>query len=725
MVRKAPYGTWESPITASLITASSIKLTDVLVDSVTSKVYHIENRPSERGRAVLVETESGRDVVGKEANVRTGVQEYGGAAAIVYDGRAYYSNYTDGRVYQIHLSGNLTGEAEPVTPDNPAYRYANFDVHPIYPHLLIAVLEDHTNDTPATIVTTLHIINTKTKTISLFVSGADFYAQPKFSPDGNHVAWLEWNHPDMPWDGARLFIADVKATRPDTSNTGADILDIQLKPTNLIHVAGERGKISAGYPSWLPGPPRLIFTSDSASGYQTPYVYYLDNSTTFCPFDSTVNRDFAPPAWSLSTFPYTPILGGTAAIWAGISSDGGREQLYLVSTSHNGPWTPQTIQEAESYVSIDCLKGLPGGLEFVFVGGKVDGDKELVKGRWALPAGAAKEQSQNEGKLHNHVELTVLRSTTTEEAIRLRAYISHPRPITVPSASVDNSQSGANQGELYINYYPPFNPEYAGSDIADERPPCVVNVHGGPTGMLGHGLHWEKQYYTSRGWAWLDVNYGGSSGYGRAYRDRLKGNWGIVDVGDCIRAAKYISASGASIASLDSSVVAADPKRLVIRGGSAGGFTVLSTLSSPLDHDGTQHAGFFAAGTSSYGVSDLKLLSEDTHKFESHYLEGLLGGAIEDIPEVYAERSPINHAEKIVAPLLVLQGEVDRVVPIEQAKTIVEKIKSKGGKVEYHVYEGEGHGWRRAENIKDALERELHFYEKTLMIGVRSTTVNV
>jgi dipeptidyl aminopeptidase/acylaminoacyl peptidase len=269
--------------------------------------------------------------------------------------------------------------------------------------------------------------------------------------------------------------------------------------------------------------------------------------------------------------------------------------------------------------------------------------------------------------------------------------VSRPQPLTLHF-----------DGEpVYVTFFAPTNPDYAGSSIEGERPPCVINIHGGPTGHTDHGLRWSVQYFTSRGWAWVDVNYGGSSGFGRRYVERLVGKWGVVDINDSIRSTRALAAAPYNLI---------DPKRAVIRGGSAGGFTVLAALSIVKDED----LRTFAAATSSFGVSDLKKLADFTHKFESQYLYKLVGGTTEEVPEIYKERSPIYSASRIVVPLLILQGDIDRVVPKEQSEEIYESIKSRGGIVEYKLYAEEGHGWRRDETMCDALEREIGFYEKIL-----------
>ncbi|KAF8803248.1 alpha/beta-hydrolase [Phlegmacium glaucopus] len=636
----APYGTWTSPVTAEAITTGATGIADIIVDRITSEVYHIESRPSEAGRNVLVHTASGQDVVGADWNVRTAVQEYGGAAAIVYNKIAYYSNLSDGNVYQV--SGGAPPER--VTPEGKPYRYACLEPHPKKPHLLVSILEDHTIDNPSDVVTTLVVINTVTKSVHPLVSGADFYALPRFSPDGSHITWQQWHHPDMPWEGGEVYIADVIAD------------DDTLSVKDQIHVAGVRGKVSACYPSWRNND-NLIFTTDE-SGYVNPWKY--TNGKASPVFPKPIAEDFGAPSWSLGNSFYALIdKEGKFGLFGAIKN--GCDVLYL----------PKLIENP--FVVIDSIRTVSLEREqVVFRGQKTDERAAILR--------------------------CSLSSLIKEEFARYhypRDIISQPQPITL--------KVPPNDSPLHVVYYPPYNPKYSGSNnnIEGERPPCVVNIHGGPTGLTEQGLNWETQYYTSRGWGWLDVNYGGSSGYGRKYTERLTNNWGIVDVQDSITAAQTLGSPTYDLI---------DNKRLVIRGASAGGFTVLAALSIASD------VKVFAAATSSYGVSDLRKLYEFMHKFEAKYLDKLIGGTPEEVSEVYTARSPIHHADNIVSPLLILQGEIDAVVPKGQAELIYDSMKKRGGVVEYKLYPGEGHGWRKEENLRDACERELAFYQRALKL---------
>ncbi|KAF7291529.1 Peptidase-S9 domain-containing protein [Mycena kentingensis (nom. inval.)] len=624
----APYGTWNSPISASNITKASVRLAEAVVDSGTGKVYHLEGRPSEGGRNVLVASETGQDAVGKEWNVRSGVHEYGGAPAVVHNGVIYFSHIGDGRVY-MQTAG---GEARPVTPDNKEYRYADIAVHPIHPHILVAIWEDHTNaTTPASVSNKLCVIDTQANVVSELVSGADFYASPKFSPDGSKIVWKNWMLPYMPWETADLFIADFDAQT--------------LAISNSSRIAGGSPSISISYPSWA-NASTILFTSD-ASGYINPWKYDVETRTASPLLPEPLSEDFGEPTWLLGWWPYAVIQQGTSVVFSAFRD--GRAVLYLIDVVSG----TRTLVE-NPYVaiqSVHSVRGRRGGLHRL-PGRRCPGDSSLYL------------NANLERHILHHCFQTFL-------------------------------------GPIHVVYYPPTNPDYTGTSVSGELPPCVVHAHGGPTSFTSQALEITTQYYTSRGWAWLNVNFGGSSAYGRAYIERLAKTWGVVDVEDCIQAAKILSSAEYALI---------DPKRTVIRGGSSGGLTALGAVSTSSDLTA------FAAATSMYGISDLRGLVADTHKFESGYMVGLLGGDLKEIPQIYAERSPVDHADKIVAPLLILQGDIDRVVPKEQSEVIYESIKRRGGVVEYKLYEGEGHGFRKEDTVVDALERELAFYERVLQI---------
>ncbi|KAF8258721.1 alpha/beta-hydrolase [Lactarius quietus] len=620
--RKAPYGTWPSPINADVLVRSSISLVDVLLDPVTRKIYHIERRPSEGGRAVIVDTIANRDVFGPEWNAATKVHEYGGGAAIVHDGTIYFSHSPDGKVYSFKDGS----EPRAVTPAEKPFRYADFDLHPIYRHFLAAVLEDHTNDEPTTVINTLVVINTKTHSLTTIASGADFYAAPRFSPDGAHIAFQQWNHPNMSWQRSTIQIF--------TFGVDGD----QIAYNGEKELAWGQREVSVGHPRWIDSD-TLVFLTDE-SGFLNPSVYTVSAKSADPLLATPVTQDFALPAFTLADSPYT-VLDAEKKIILFSALKNGRSVLYLFE------WKTKSLLPVDNpFVSIGAIRAVD--------------DKTLV---------------------------FQARSTRTPSAIIILT-------ISDPSALHSGSEP------VYATLYPPTNFAYDGSPDPNEKPPCIVNAHGGPTGMAVQGLDWTRQYFTSRGFAWVDVDYSGSAGYGRKYIDRLNGEWGIADITDCASAAKALASRGIT-----------DGARTAIRGGSAGGFTTLAALSQPA----TLPA--FTAGTSLYGISDLtRLAKAGTHKFELRYMDKLMGGTVEEIPEVYMERSPVNNAQNIRIPLLLLQGTEDKVVPPEQAEAIEKIMQAQGRHVETVLFEGEGHGFIKGESIKVALETERIFYEKVFDI---------
>ncbi|OAX36167.1 alpha/beta-hydrolase [Rhizopogon vinicolor AM-OR11-026] len=662
----APYGLWESPITADAIAQDSVAMGDTFVDPVTKDIYYIEQRASERGRSVLLSNNTQKEVFGTNFNARTRVHEYGGSAAIAYNGTVYSSNLADSRVYAAK-----DGKINPITPEDPnkIYRYADFCVHPVHTDLLVAILEDHTDDTPQTVRNSLCVINSTAVTVASLICTEDaqneFYAAPTFSPSGDKLAWQFWTHPDMPWEGGQIYIADVQYD--PTTHT------LSLSGKRLV--AGQANTISACYPLWVSND-KLLFTSDE-SGYANLWEY--TQASTKAVLSSPVEEDFGMPPWTLRNYPFASLdVNGTKVIC--VAWRGGRSVLYVVDIAKGS--LLEIKDQSFDFVSVDHVQRLSEN-NFAFTGlrSNAPGAAMLctLTGSSFVP------------------DFQVLRSTASASSAPLSEdIISLPEPITLQVAGKP----------LHVVYYAPKNPEYAGSSIPGEKPPCVLGVHGGPTGLEGQGLNLLKQYFTSRGYAWLDVNYSGSSCYGRAYVERLKGNWGIADVNDCIDAIQSPKIS---------SVV--DTERTAIRGGSSGGYTVLASIS--LDSSAASKKKFFACATSNYGISNLELLADDTHKFELQYMRKLLGGTKQEVPQVYHDRSPVYFSANIKTPLLVLQGNDDKVVPPPQSWTIIDGIIKSNGQVEAHFFDGEQHGWRTSETIKKAIEFEREWYEKNM---VRSTS---
>ncbi|KZT04597.1 alpha/beta-hydrolase [Laetiporus sulphureus 93-53] len=644
-----PYGTWDSPVSIDLILqAGDAKISDdVFVDPVTSKIYHTEGRPDENGRDTIIASEEGIDVLGKPWDARDGIYEYGGAPAVAFNGTLYFSNYTDGRVYKTTEGG----QPESITPDsNNVVRYANFSVHPKQNHLIVAVLEDHKDPEPSNVINNVCLINANTRTVSTIVSDADFYASPTFSPDGAHIAWVQWNFPDMPFDGSQLYVGDVTVSADETS----------LSVSNATYVAGKASTVSATFACWASNDV-VLFTSDE-SGFINPWMYSVSSHKAGPILSKPIKDDFGVGKWTLSwNFGAAMDLEAKKSLF--ISMREGRSVIYVVDVARG---TANCLDCP--YVNITTFKRA-GDNRAVFLGQKRDNSANVIL--------CTLEGSDEQPEL-SYKEL----KNSTEIPDDVKASISYAQPITL-----ENDAGEA----LYVIYYPPTNVDYTGPE--DERPPCVVDAHGGPTGIAYQSLQWLVQYFTSRGFAWMDVNYSGSSGYGRAYVNRLLGQWGVLDVKDIVSAIKQISSAPRLLV---------DPKRTAIRGESSGGYDALMTICS--------HPDAYTAATSQYGIADLTTLAQHTHKFESRYIDELVGGTWNDNPQLYDSRSPVNLASSIKTPLLVLQGLADNVVPPEQAQAIVVAIMKQGGTVESITFPGEGHGWRKAETIKKAYESELGFY---------------
>ena len=630
MSQTASYGTWKSPITSDLIVAGTIRLGEIRLDG--EDVYWLEGRPTEGGRYVVVKRSpdgTTTDITPSEFNVRTRVHEYGGGAYIVYDGTIYFSNFSDQRLYK-QAPGVFP---EPLTPEM-AYRYADAVIDDGRDRL-ICVREDHTGDGEAvnTIVAVPLIGGEGSggNGGTVMVSGASFYASPRLSPDGLKLAWICWNHPDMPWDGTELWVADVM---PDGSLNNSQ--KIAGSPTESIF-----------QPEWSPDGV-LYFVSDRTNWWNL-YRWNPDLSEDIEPLCSK-DAEFGLPQWifTMSTYGFE---SADALICTYI--EGGMQQVARLHTK--------------------TLALTPVGLPYSSIGGlRVNGTiAAFGAGSPTKPGAIATLDLASEA-------IEELRYSSTVEVDE--EYLSIPKVIEFPTT---------NGLTAYGFYYPPTNKDYTAPD--DETPPLLVKIHGGPTASTSATFDLRIQYWTSRGIAILDVNYGGSTGYGREYRERLKGQWGIVDVDDCVNGATYLVQQGK-----------ADGDRLMIDGGSAGGYTTLAALA---------FRDTFKAGASYYGVSDAEALAKDTHKFESRYLDSLIG-AYPQQKALYVERSPIHFTDQLSCPVIFFQGDEDKIVPPNQAEMMVDVLKAKGLPVAYVLFEGEQHGFRKAENIKRALDAELYFYSR-------------
>jgi len=637
MDRVAPYGSWASPLRADLVARSARRLSQPRLDR--ELVYWLEGRPHEGGRQVVVRARGGgspEDVTPESANVRTLVHEYGGGDFLIRAGQLIYADLNQSGIQRLSAGG-----PRPLEGTLARARYADFDLSPDG-RWLVAVEEEHREG--GEVENRIVAFDLAGGARRVVAAGHDFVSTPRFSPRGDRLAYLAWEHPNMPWDGTTLFVAPFAAG----GETGTP------RP-----VAGGREE-SIFQPSFSPGG-RLTFVSDR-SGWWNLYQERESGIVALCPR----NAEFGLPQWFFGLSTYGFADEGTVLC---IYRANGVERLARLELTGG-----RLVDLSTPYTSFDGLD---------------------VAGRRACFIGASATTPPTVCSLD-------LEEGRIEEVCRSFEIDFDPRFLARPEAIEFTSQGGRS---AYAFLYRPANPQQRAPD--GERPPLIVKSHGGPTAATSSALKLGiVQYWTSRGFAVADVNYGGSTGYGRAYRDLLRGAWGVVDVDDCTRAALFAASEGI-----------ADPERLAVSGGSAGGYTTLCALT---------FRDVFAAGASHYGVGDLEALVRDTHKFESRYLDGLVGPYPER-RDLYLERSPIHHAARLSCPVIFFQGLEDRIVPPNQAEAMVAALAARGIAHAYVPFEGEQHGFRRAENIRTALEGELFFYAHVLgfAVDVRPPTVRI
>ncbi len=625
MTTVLPYGSWPTPITSELVVRSARLPNGLHLDG--QHLWWSEGRPEEGGRmAVLRRDAAGgvTEVVTAPWNARSGVHEYGGGAWWVRDGVLWFTDWASQRLHRVEPGGApVPLSPEPVVPRG--LRYADGDVSPDGARLLCVREEHHADGAEAT-NTIVRLDAHGPSDPEVVVEGPDFVSDPRWGPDGRAFCWLEWDHPDMPWDATRLVV-DEGGVR--------------------TVVAGSEPRESIGQPTWAPDG-SLWFFGDR-TGFWSLYRWSPGRGTEAM---VDLGKDIGFPAWVFGQSCFAFLDDGRLVF---SYSDGGLDRL-AVREPDFGRVTTLDVP----HTMIDQLRAR--GAEAVYIAGSPTAEVHVAS--VSIDSGA--------------VEVVVPPRELGLDA----TWFSAPEPIDFPTVG------GATAHALL---YPPTNPEVTAPE--GERPPLLVMIHGGPTAAARPMLQLSRQYWTSRGFAVVDVNYRGSTGYGRAYRALLQGAWGVADVEDCAAVCTFLVERGD-----------ADPARLCIRGGSAGGFTTLAALAF---HE------VFAAGASHYGVADLGVLAEETHKFESRYLDGLVGPWPE-ARAVYEERSPIFHTDRIDRPLAVFQGLDDPIVPPNQAEMIVEALRTKGVPVAYVPFEGEQHGFRQSHNIRAALDGELSFYAQVL-----------
>ncbi|MGK0258539.1 MAG: dipeptidyl aminopeptidase/acylaminoacyl peptidase [Candidatus Azotimanducaceae bacterium] len=625
----APYGTWQSPVSAELTAGSANGVIGLQTDG--SDLYWWESRPLEGGRYVLMKhmgSESPLEMIPTEFNVRTRVHEYGGASFLAVNGTLYFSNFADQALY--HQQG--AGEPTKLTVSE-GLRYADC-AHDARHDRLLCVREDHRNEGEAINAIVAVSMSGEANDGVVLWQQSDFVGYPRVNTQGTKAAWISWDHPNMPWDNVSLWVADV--------NEAGQFID----PVRLNENVDE----SILQPAWADDG-TLYFLSDR-SGWWNMHRFNIDRPPGQIEAVHEVDAELGGPLWALGIDYYELLSNKEALVQTKNAQGSGLGILDLESGNLEYFDLP--------YVAYSSLAASDG--KAYFLGATRDGPTQIVSFDLA-------------NKTANVIHESGSRVVAPD-------YLSEAESITFPTIG---------GGSAYGYYYPPKNTDFQAS--SEELPPLLVLMHGGPTGATSPQFSIAKQYWTSRGIAIVDVNYRGSTGYGRAYRQELNGQWGIVDLQDAVAATEYLVSQGK-----------ADPERLLIRGGSAGGFTTLSALA---------FTDVFAAGANYFGVSDLKALAEHTHKFESRYLDSMIG-PYPEAADVYAARSPINALDGFNSPLITFQGLEDKVVPPAQSEMIYEALKAKGTPTAYVPFEGEQHGFRRAENNIIALESELYFYGKVL-----------
>jgi len=613
------------------------------------RLYWQETRPTENGRTlVLQRSPSGRvrELLPAPWNVRTRVHEYGGRCWLATGRHLFFANAEDQRIYRLDSAAD-PGDGDqpvPVSPETGGWRFADF-CHDPRRQRLLAVAEQFADDRePRSSIVAIDAQGSMTT----LVQGADFYACPRLNADQTQLCWLAWHHPQMPWDSTELYVGDLD---PAGAITGSR------------QVAGGTGE-SVFQPSWSPAGD-LVFVSDRSGWWN---LYRQDRATTTALLPMAA--EFGLPLWNLGLSTY------------GFIGDGGRHLLCCYCSneaSTTGNWqlilldsnTGQVTDLPNPCTQIGSVAASANG--GCFVGASADSPARI----YTVDANGQQLQA-------------VASHEPGDQEQGLIAWYSRPQGL-----SFATGPEAGHRDLAHGYYYPPCNPDFQAP--AGSRPPLLVICHGGPTAATSTALNYKIQFWTSRGFAVIDVNYRGSTGYGRTYREKLRGYWGVRDVQDVIAAAEHCVEHGL-----------ADPEQLLIRGSSAGGFTVLAALTG---------SGIFRAGASLYGIGDLETLVRDTHKFESHYLDQLVG-PYPGARQCYRERSPIHHVDRLRCPVIFFQGLEDRVVPPEQAEVMVRALETRGLPVAYLTFADEGHGFRQSANVSQAFAAELYFYR--LVLGLRA-----
>ena len=613
-----PYGTWESLITSEMLVGGAVRLGEIVTDG--DDVWWAESRPDEGGRTVIVR--NGKDQTDKKTNVRTLVHEYGGSAWWVRNGTLVYSQYLDQRLYRRDKSG----DSIPLTPESEtqqSYRYADGRITN-NEDWYVCVREIHTSsdEEPSNEIVAVPLDGSQQ--IRVLVSGPDFVSSPRVSKEGDQIAWVQWNHPNMPWDDTQLCIASLEemvlSNQKVTKSKAESFFQPEWDDQGNLHVVSDRN-------NWW-------------------NLFRVDQSTNEIDLTSLTNieAEIGLPQWVFGQSRYA-FVGDE--IWF-VYREAGIDKLAILSS--NGQFEQIKIDATE----IESVRNYQDGIVATVSSWKAESSVMFINSEEVRPLSKTRDLDIGESWF--------------------------PVPETFTYQTSDSEKAHAL-------FYSPTNPEYEIHE--NENPPLIVLAHGGPTGSARRQLQLSIAYWTSRGFGVADVDYRGSTGYGRLYRNSLRNSWGLADVEDCVAVAKHLVAQKK-----------VDKNRLAIKGGSAGGFTVLAALTF---HD------TFTAGASRYGIADLAILAKDTHKFESRYLDRLVGKWPED-EEIYKQRSPIHHIEQLSTPMVILQGSEDPIVPPNQAHLMAKKLKENDIPHALIEFSDEGHGFRKAPNITKAIESELAFF---------------
>ncbi|MFQ6126893.1 MAG: prolyl oligopeptidase family serine peptidase [Candidatus Heimdallarchaeota archaeon] len=644
--QKLPYKQWKPSVTPENVFSDIVTLGEIKI--VGRTIYWLEQRPAEQGRVVLVKCdELGQisDVTPKGYWIRTRVHEYGGGAYTLNDQYVYFVNFTDQRIYRQSLTEKQF--PQPLTPeknsDGSLGKYGALELSSDGTQLVFVYEKEYTDTENENFIAALDLLSEELREPAILASGNDFYADPKISSDGKTIVWLTWNHPKMPWDYTELIVAEFDGNHlvpgSEQEIAGRKNASVCLpkfdQHGNLYYVMDEAGHEEKSFKNWW-----------------NLYCYKKGNTEVI----TKELAEFGMPLWGLGQSGYSFLSNGNL-ICRTITR--GKANLVVVD-----PKKKECMLLDLPFTEYDSLQ-IDENDDLVFVGANP-----------LTPPAVTKLNCES-------MEITIIKPSTTrkisEEDLSIPKFISYP-----------TSDGKMAYGYLYL----PKNCKYEAP--VDDKPPLIVIVHGGPTSRTSSALNLRKgiQFWTSQGYAVLDVEYRGSTGYGRNYRDALFGEWGVIDASDIKDGVNYL---------LKEELVS---KKIIIRGGSAGGYAVQRAL--------TLFPELFSAGASYYGIGNLLTLVEEIHKFESRYLDFLLGTSLAEGLAIYQERSPINHLDKLRAPMILFQGSEDKIVTPEVSQEMARALEKRGIEYEYHEYEGETHGFRRKETNVDALIREAQFYRKIL-----------